>query len=408
MGAKFAVLLDDTVLDADAINAVSAMTVELNTAEASTASVTFSLTKNTSGAWSLLDDPRFAPFAKLGVRLGFGSGAGALGSALGGAFGGGGAADALTHVFDGYVTGVETQFGGGANSATLTVTGIDPCALLNSEEKVASWPDQSDSDIVSAILGTYSVTPQTTATTTTHAEATTTIVQRGSDLAFVRRLARRNGFEFYFEPSDDGTMTGYFQPPQLDGTPQKTLAIQFGEDSNLRSFATRLNARKPQAVKTAQVDVTSGETASASVTDSAYTKLGASDDASLIGGALAAVVTPAENAGEMRVLGAPSAEETELTALAQAVRDEASWFISATGEVNAEAYGSVLRPHRTVLVKGAGKPYSGAYYVVHVTHQLDGTGTYTMKFEALRNARDVKGDEAFAGAAGGVALPGLP
>jgi phage protein D len=119
-------------------------------------------------------------------------------------------------------------------------------------------------------------------------------------------------------------------------------------------------------------------------------------------------VTPAENAAEMRVLGPPTADPAELRALAQAVRDEAAWVLGATGEVNAEAYGAVLLPHRTVLVKGAGKPYSGAYYVVRVVHELTGAGDWTQRFEALRNARDVTGDEAFAGPAGGLALPGLP
>ncbi len=275
--------------------------------------------------------------------------------------------------------------------ATLIVTASDPCLLLAGEDKVASWPDQADSDIVEAIVGGYAIAVQTEPTGTVHAAATTTIVQRGSDLAFVRRLARRNGYEFYVEADDSGTPTAYFQPPQLDGTPQKTLAIQFGEDTNLRSFSTKLTGRKPLAVKTAQLDAESGSVNAATVTDASYTALGATDAATLIGGPLGSLVTPAENAAEMRVLGPPSADATELQTLAQAVRDEASWILAASGEVNAEAYGSVLRPHRTVLIKGAGKPYSGEYYVVRVVHELTGAGDWIQRFEALRNARDVHG-----------------
>jgi hypothetical protein len=96
-----------------------------------------------------------------------------------------------------------------------------------------------------------------------------------------------------------------------------------------------------------------------------------------------------------------------LQTLAQAVRDEGGWFIAASGEVNSDAYQAVLRPHRLVLVKGAGKPYSGKYYVTKVTHELKADGTYTQKFEARRNARDVDNSEQFASGSLAIAIPGV-
>jgi len=93
--------------------------------------------------------------------------------------------------------------------------------------------------------------------------------------------------------------------------------------------------------------------------------------------------------------------------VAQAVRDEASWFIIARGEINSDAYQTVLRPHRLVLVKGAGKAYSGKYHVTSVVHELNGDGTYTQSFEARRNARDVEGSEQFGGGGLGLPIPGL-
>jgi phage protein D len=93
--------------------------------------------------------------------------------------------------------------------------------------------------------------------------------------------------------------------------------------------------------------------------------------------------------------------------IAQAVRDEASWFITARGEVIGEAYQSVLRPHRLVLVKGAGRAYSGRYYVTSVVHEFKGDGTYTQSFEARRNALDVDGSERFGGGGLGLPIPGM-
>src|SRR5262249_41581791 len=101
--------------------------------------------------------------------------------------------------------------------------------------------------------------------------------------------------------------------------------------------------------------------------------------------------------------GSAASDLGELQTLAQAVRDEAGWLITAQGEVNSEAYQNVLRPHRVVLVKGASKAYSGKYYVTRVAHEMKGDGSYTQSFEARRNARDVDGSEAFG--ASGLALP---
>ena len=109
----------------------------------------------------------------------------------------------------------------------------------------------------------------------------------------------------------------------------------------------------------------------------------------------------------MLVLGTPTSDSTELTTIAQAARDEAAWFISANGEINCDAYQTVLRPHRLVLVKGAGNAYSGKYYVTGVIHELRGDGTYIQRFEARRNARDLDGTEQFGGNGLGVSIPGI-
>ncbi len=95
-----------------------------------------------------------------------------------------------------------------------------------------------------------------------------------------------------------------------------------------------------------------------------------------------------------------------MQSLARAVYDEASWFITAGGEINNEAYQAILRPRRLVLVKGAGKQYSGRYYVTRVVHQVRADGEYTQSFEARRNARDVDGTEHFEQGGRGVALMG--
>ena len=52
-----------------------------------------------------------------------------------------------------------------------------------------------------------------------------------------------------------GTLTAYFRAPQLSDTPQADLAIQFGDQSNLKKFSAHLSGQRPLNIKASQMDV---------------------------------------------------------------------------------------------------------------------------------------------------------
>jgi phage protein D len=216
------------------------------------------------------------------------------------------------------------------------------------------------------------------------------MVQRGTDLDFVRELARRNGREFYFE-TDETTeeIVAYFREPRLAGTPQPELSIQFGEHSNLRRFTARLSGQRPLSARADQLDVKTNKANRVKVDESQLTPLGDEDAGDLIGAPLDLLVTPKDQMAQTLVLGPPTSNAAEMTTLAQAVRDEAGWLITAEGEINGDAYRRALRARRLVLVRGAGVTCNGTYYVTRVVHDIRGDGGYTQTFEARRNARDV-------------------
>jgi phage protein D len=137
------------------------------------------------------------------------------------------------------------------------------------------------------------------------------------------------------------------------------------------------------------------------------TKLGADDLSDLEAGTLSGLVVPQDALAQMLLLGPPTSDATELQTLAQAARDDAAWCILASGEINCDAYQTVLRPHRLVLVKGAGRAFSGKYYVTRVEHELSADGAYIQRFEAVRNARDLDGSEQFGGGGLAVPIPGV-
>jgi phage protein D len=412
---SYQIAFDGTPASSDFYGDVVSVVVEEDVNKATHLSLVLATSQNDDGSWTHLDDDQLALFAHVTVSTGF-SGGGGLADALGGAAAAvGGALGAspggnagLVPVFDGYITAIHLQLPSEPGATTLEVQGLDTSVLMSLEEKVRTFPDMSDSDIVQQIVSGYGVQVQADSTATVHQENDTTIVQRGTDIQFVRELAARNGVEFYFESDpSSGEVTAYFQAPQLDGTPQPDLAIQFADSSNLRHFSAYLSGQRPLSVKTQQTDVKAGTPNSAQVTDTELTKLGDKDANTLIGGPLNNLVTPQDTQAQMLLLAPPTSDATELQTVAQAVRDEAAWFITATGEVNNDAYQAVLRPHRVVLVKGAGKTYSGKYYVTRVTHELKADGSYVQRFEARRNARDLDGSEQFASSSLGIAIPGV-
>ena len=402
----FQIEFSGTAVDEDFYGDVVSLSVEESTTAAGTLHLQIALRLQDDGTWTYLDDDRFALFNSVAVKVGFTEGGGLLG-AVGSLLGGGDSNDGLKKVFDGFVTDVDVQLGSEPDDAFINISGMDASVMMSVEEKVAAWPDMSDSDIAQQIVSTYGIPLQSDPTATVHQETDTTIIQRGTDIQFVRDLAQKNGMEFYFETDDSGTLTAYFRAPQLSGTPQADLAIQFGDQSNLRKFSAHLSGQRPLNVKAAQIDVNANGTNVAAVSDTQLAKLGAKDANTLIGSQLDTLVTPKEAQAQMLVLGPPTSDATEMETFVQAVRDEAGWLITANGEVNSDAYQSVLRPRRLVLVKGAGSTYSGTYYVTRVVHEINHEGDYMQKFEARRNARDLDGTEQFGGSGSGLPIPGI-
>ena len=392
----------DEALYADVVSLI----VEEHAAAASTLRLRLSTRQAEDGSWTLLEDPRFAPLAEVRAKIGFIE-PGGLAGALGGLLGAGGN-DGLVPVFAGYVTAVDFNVDSLDQSTFIEVRAVDASILLSLEEKIATWRDLSDGDIVQQILNGYGVRPDVDSTPTVHQENDTTIVQRGTDLQFARALGRRNGQELAFSVDPDtDEVIATSRPPALDGNPQPDLAIRFGPDSNLKRLTVHQSSQRPLNVRTEQIDVKANSANEGTANATNLPLLGQSDIDALLGGPAGSLVSPKDAPAQMLLLGPPTSDATELRTIAQSVRDEAGWFIGVTGEINSEAYGAVLRPRRLVQIKGAGNAFSGRYYVTRVVHELRPEGSYVQQFEARRNARDLDGSEQFGGNGLALSIPGL-
>src|SRR5262245_50757412 len=205
----YQIVFNEEEVDEEFYSNVASLTVEENTATASAFVLQLTTTLQDDGSWNYLEDTRFALFTKVSIKIGFTDGAGLAGE-LGGLTGGGN--EGLEPVFDGYITAVHVSLDSQSCSGHIEVQGMDTSVLMSLEEKIATWPDLSDSNIIQQIVSGYVDFDKVKIdrTPTVHKNNDTTIVQRGTDIQFVRDLAQRNGLEFYFETAkDSGDVIAY-------------------------------------------------------------------------------------------------------------------------------------------------------------------------------------------------------
>lgn len=323
-----------------------------------------SIAQDRDGIWSHLDDDRLHPWKEVVIRAGFG--------------------DEMEDLITGYITHVKPHFASEPTACLLEVWGMDGSVLMDREEKLKDWPNKKDSDIAAEIFGLYGFSAEAEDTVVVHDEAMSTIIQRETDIQFLKRLALRNGYECYV-----GGTTGYFRPPQIDETPQPTLAVHFGDETNVGGLSIEVNALAPATVAMYQIDRNTKEVLEAVVESSRQTPLGSRNGTGLLG----AGMQPAKAyIGMNAATGVP-----EMTALCQGLFHEGEWFVTGEGQIHANEYGHVLTPRGTVTIKGLGETHSGIYYVSRVTHVFTSEG-YTQSFKVKRNALTPTGAEDFSGA----------
>lgn len=356
---------------ADLYDDIVSLEVELDDELAGMARLMLAMPQDDDGTWKYLDDPRFIVGHSMVVTATVGA--------------------ETDKLFTGSITHLKPDFGGELDECRFEIWAMDRSVSMDREDVIAAWPNYKDSDIAGQVFQTHGLTPKVDDTDVVHDEEVSTIIQRETDIRFLKRLAARNGYECYVEGK-----SGYFRKPDLTAAPQPVLAVQFGDDTNVFKFAVTVDGLAPADIAMSQLDRVSKEPHRVVVSTPAQRALGKTAAGRYVGGGLTGLI----EIGQTVTTGAP-----EMTRLCQGVYDKSEWFVAGEGEVAANQYGHILRPRRTVSIKGVGETYSGLWYVTHVTHVFTPNG-YTQQFRVKRNALMLTGAEDFAGQAS--SLPGLP
>lgn len=325
--------------------------------------IKLAINRQDDGLWTFLDDERMKLWNKVKISVNL--------------------SDEEVELIAGYITQIKPHLDADENSSFLEIWGMDATSLMSLEEKIKDWPNKTDSDIAREIFQSYNLTPEVEDTGVAHDEAVATIIQRETDIQFLKRLARRNGFECFVKGE-----TGYFRKPVLTETPQPVLAAHFGPETNLVYFDARLNALRPTAVEMHQIDTIGKQLQDAVIETGEQRQLGRD-------GALS-VEAPNRITARMFVKHAVATSQPEMENLCRALFDEAEWFIEAKGEIDSVLYGAVLQTKNLAPIKGVGEIFSGIYYVTKVKHVFN-IDRYIQQFTARRNALAPASPEDFAG-----------
>jgi phage protein D len=363
----YTLYIDDAPAPGELIDVIQRLEVEdhADMADMVRLSVAIAI-KDGCGSWNIVDQNTFQRLTKLRISVNVGSGK-------------------TEPLIEAYVIQTSADFANQPGQSVLNVVAMEPTVKMNLKETVRAWPNMADSDIAEEIFTgpDYKFGADIDSTQPTRDEDDHTEMQRGTDIQFLQSLAQRNGYECYVELNpESGIVEGHFHKPRLQQSPQGVLTVNMGDATNVNSFQANFDMLQATTAKAANVDVHSSDQQS---TDS-----DSAEDKSLG----SASTVPADNPRQVLISGTGLADTGELQTAAQAEVDRSAFAITAEGEVNTVAYGDVLRAKRPVLVRGAGKQFSGIYYVQRVTHTFTGDG-YTQHFSLKRNASGLTGQENF-------------
>lgn len=362
LGASYTLLVSLVPAPEPLVEAIQQIDVECSLEEASVLRIRFGISATDLGDWSILDLDPFRPLTPLQLRLQRGTGA----------------PEAL---INGLVTQHRVTYAE-AGGSTLEVTAMDATYAMNLEEKVASWPNLPDSAIATVIFGQHGVVPRVDPTPPVLTEPEGTTMQRGTDIRFLRRLARRNGFDCYVQPEPlSGLDIGHFRKRQLVGPPQAVLSVEMGTETNVRDFSVRYELTRATAATAAGLDVLTKAPQPALAPVALEQPLG-------IEGTLLRQIPPPM----LRPADTGLPRTAELQRAAQAIVDRSTWAVVAEGTVGLDV--PVLRPGGLVSIRGAGRLYNGSYVLTRVHHTIQ-AGSVEQRFEAARNAVTETGTELY-------------
>jgi hypothetical protein len=296
-------------------------------------------------------------------------------------------------VFDGYVLSWQLHLDRTSGSSSLDIAAQDASCLMNLDDNVQEWPGQTDGEVANSIFANYGfdgADANTDDDSPVHDPDAHSLFQRGTDLQFLRGLARRAGKICRVACTDTpGERTGYFVQPAVDGQPVATISLVDPTTWTVDSLDFAWDVIRPSEVDSSQVDLTqsSDDGVASDASSSGLSQLAPRDLPTYAGRSSTFILTT-------------PADVPELDQRTAAVLTESGFFTRCTGQADANRLGAVLRVGDVVTIEGAGSLHSGNWLVWNVRHQFS-LDSFRMHFTLVRNGVGAAASGGLAGALAG-------
>jgi hypothetical protein len=361
MPVDLQLLLNGSAVSDDVFTAMVKLEVEENLDLPDAIQLVLNVSADDDGEPLFVSDPQFGPFANIAVVV----------------TPDGGSAQCI---FDGYLLSHHLHLETGTTASRLEAWGQDASWLMNLEEKIQEWVSVTDADAADSIFSDYGISPFSSNhddDSPSHDDTGHSLMQRGTDIQFLRHLARRSGKLCRVACTDSpGQRTGYFCRPDLTGDAVAVLKLNGAEDErNVVALDLHWDATAPTEVKAAQstFDDPDEDGATVDVSDSGLTPIDERGLADFTTKTMSVLMTTTVD------------DEDELSFRAEGLLVNAGWFARCEGETDAARLGVVLRAGDIVQFDGLGALNSGKYLVWSVRHTIT-VESHRMRFTVVRNA----------------------
>jgi hypothetical protein len=342
-------------------DAITQMEVEESSDQPGTLLLRLPVNRTSAGDLQFVGDGTFEPMTNVTLTLT----PGALGSGT-------------QCVFDGYVLSWRLHLDRASTSSTIDIWAQDASWRMNLDDHIVEWSSMTDGEIANTIFLGYGFKPaagNTNNDSPSHLPEGHTLIQRATDLQFLRGLARRGGKLCRVAcTSTPGVRTGYFVVPAVAGRPVATISLRDPSSWTVDALDFDWDVLRPTEADASQVDLTQASATGTDVTTSAsgLAPLDQRDYSTYLGRSSKLLLT------------AP-ADVAELPQRTAAVLSESGFFSRCTGEADADRIGTILRVGDVVLIEGAGNMQSGKWLVWNVRHSFS-LDSWKMSFTLVRNA----------------------
>lgn len=286
----------------------------------------------------------------------------------------------MPHVLmDGIVTRQELAPSSEPGQSVLTITGEDLSVIMDVVEapfmRFPAMNDLAKAYVILAKYAAFGIIPLAIPAPFDPPPLPTAEIpsQTGTDLQYLRKIARQHGYVFYIEPGPlPGENLAYWGPDIRLPVPQPALSVNMDAHTNVESLSFSLDGLAKKIMVFGVFDP---------VTKKIPIPIPL-PNLNIYKPPLGARLTPPAKV-EFPTWGykesAPKVVDMILGTLA-----ESGDAISASGSLDVLRYGHILRARMLVGVRGAGTAYDGLYYVNSVTHNIQ-RGQYKQSFQLSRD-----------------------